>query len=389
MEPPNPPPPPPSPLHLRTIKQESIIPKYYKKHRQTFRFSQFHPTQFHGLPDPKEQEIESRLLGLDDAMQGLKIAMDARLKPFIPPRIAKANPSVKSAFKEISRKMSRHTDELRDESFMKNANVLFEVISFMKHAEELVDMIYPRVEMMMGLSSHDPRVSLVRDIVSLIDLMIQTRGVPLDDLEGRNVYNEIMTAINRRRGGMMHQKIQDKLEELVFPHEEEFIQTIINKMRDRVRGDAIKCRRLIQILMNENEIMSHPLMKLFKSNKAVYEDFFNPGDKAPPLQHIDHYYYIIMRDQLQLIRKMCGKNIRSWNISLNKHTTVDDLNTDDSPYADKVNRLFVFGRNEYRDLPKDIADDFKRFQKDEVFWLSGGRPRSKCRKTRRTKTRKS
>jgi hypothetical protein len=385
MEPPNPPPPPP--LHLRTIKQESIIPKYYKKHRQTFRFSQFHPTQFHGLPDPKEQEIESRLLGLDDAMQGLKIAMDARLKSFIPPRIAKANPSVKSSFKLISLKMSRHTDELRDESFMKNANFLIEVILFMKHAEELVDMIYPRVEMMMGLSSHDPRVSLVRDIVSLIDLMIQTRGVPLDDLEGRYVYNEIMTAMTRR-GMIMHQNIQDKLYELVLHHEEEFIQTIINTMRDRVRGDAIKCRRLIQILMNENEIMSHPLMKLFKSNKAVYEDFFNPGNKAPPLQHIDHYYYI-MRDQLQLIRKMCGKNIRSWNISLNKHTTVDDLNTDDSPYADKVNRLFVFGRNEYRDLPKDIADDFKKFQKDEVFWLSGGRPRSKCRKTRRTKTRKS
>ena len=212
MEPPNPPPPPP--LHLRTIrtiKQESIIPKYHENHRQTFRFSQFHPTQFHGLPDPKEQEIESRLLGLDDAMQGLKIAMDARLKPFIPPRIAKANPSVTSAFKSISLKMSRHTDALRDISFMMNANVLYEVISFMKHAEELVDMIYPHVEMMMGLSSHDPRVSLVQDIVGLIDLMIQTRGVPLDDLEGRNVYNEIMTAINRRKGGMMHQKIQDKL----------------------------------------------------------------------------------------------------------------------------------------------------------------------------------
>ena len=141
--------------------------------------------------------------------------------------------------------------------------------------------------------------------------------------------------------------------------------------------------------MNENEIMSHPLMKLFKSNKAVYEDFFVPGDKViRPLKNIVYYYYI-MRDQLQLIREMCGKNIRSWNISLNKRTTVDDLNTDDSPYADKVNRLFVFGRNEYRGLPKDIADDFKKFQKDEVLWLSGGRPRSKCRKTRRTKTRKS
>ena len=131
MQPPNPPPPP-----LRTLKQESIIPKYYKNHRQTFRFSQFHPTQFHGLPDPKEQEIESHLLGLDDAMQGLKIAMDARLKPFIPPRIAKANPDVKSSFKSISLKMSRHTDKLRDESFMTNANVLYDVISFMKHAEE-------------------------------------------------------------------------------------------------------------------------------------------------------------------------------------------------------------------------------------------------------------
>ena len=140
--------------------------------------------------------------------------------------------------------------------------------------------------------------------------------------------------------------------------------------------------------MNENEIMSHPLMKLFKSNKAVYADFFNPGDKVPPRQNIEHYYYI-MRDQLQLISKMCGKNIKSWNIPLNQSTTPNDLIANDSPYADKVNRLFVFGRKEYRDLPKDIADDFKKFQKDEVLWLSGGRPRSKCRKTRRTKTRKS
>ena len=380
MQPPNPPPPP-----LRTLKQESIIPKYYKNHRQTFRFSQFHPTQFHGLPDPKEQEIESHLLGLDDAMQGLKIAMDARLKPFIPPRIAKANPDVKSSFKSISLKMSRHTDKLRDESFMTNANVLYDVISFMKHAEELVDMIYPRVEMMMGLSSRE-RVSLVKEIVILIDGIIQ--NVPLDDLEARTVYNEIMTAMNMRRGVMKYPEIQDKLHRLVFPDEEAFIQTIIDNMRDRVRGDAIKCRRLIQILMNENEIMSHPLMKLFKSNKAVYADFFNPGDKVPPRQNIEHYYYI-MRDQLQLISKMCGKNIKSWNIPLNQSTTPNDLIANDSPYADKVNRLFVFGRKEYRDLPKDIADDFKKFQKDEVLWLSGGRPRSKCRKTRRTKTRKS
>ncbi len=384
MQPPPPPPPPPPPL--RPIKPLSIIPKYNEKHRRTFKFSQFHPTQFHILPDPTEQKIESRLLGLDDGMQVLKIKMDAILKLFIPPRFAKANPSVKSAFKEISRAMSRHTDELSDKLFMTKANVLYDVISFMEHAVELVDMIYPRVERMMGLSSL-ARVSLVQDIVSLINGMSQ--NVPLDDLEGRTVYNEIMTAMNMRRGEMKYPEIQAKLDSLVFPHEDVFIQTIIDNMRYRVRGDAIKCRRLIQILMNENEIMSHPLMKLFKSNKAVYADFFiQGGNKVPPTQNIEHYFYI-MCDQHQLISKMCGKNIRSWNIPLDQSITPNDLITNDSPYADKVNRLFVFGRKEYLGLPEDIADKFKKFQKDEVLWLSGGRPRSKCRKTRRTKTRKS
>ena len=49
----------------------------------------------------------------------------------------------------------------------------------MKDAAELFDMIYQMVETMMGLSSHDPRVSLVNDIVRLIDKM----NVPLDRLD--------------------------------------------------------------------------------------------------------------------------------------------------------------------------------------------------------------
>jgi hypothetical protein len=344
--------------------------------RTTFRFSQFHPTQFHGLPDPKEQEIESRLLGLHDAMHGLKIQMDAIFKLFIPPRIAKANSSVKSAFAEISREMSRHTDELRDESLLDHATVLCqEVNSFMKDAAELFDMIYQMVETMMGLSSHDPRVSLVNDIVRLIDKM----NVPLDRLDSHVVYTKIMTEINGRHGKMTYAEIQKKLDELVFPHEDAFIQTVIDKMRDRVRGDAIKCRRLIQILMNENEIMNHPLMKLFKSNKAVYRDFFYPGD----ILDIGHHNFV-MRNQHKIIRKMCGKNIKSWNIPLDQSTTPNDLITNDSPYSDKVNRLFVFGRKEYLGaLPKDIADEFKRFQTDEVLWLNGGGT-----KRRKTKTRK-
>lgn len=375
MQPPNPPPPPPRPL--RTLKPPpSIIPEMKHPFRTTFRFSQFHPTQFHGLPDPKEQEIESRLLGLHDAMHGLKIQMDAIFKLFIPPRIAKANSSVKSAFAEISREMSRHTDELRDESLLDHATVLCqEVNSFMKDAAELFDMIYQMVETMMGLSSHDPRVSLVNDIVRLIDKM----NVPLDRLDSHVVYTKIMTEINGRHGKMTYAEIQKKLDELVFPHEDAFIQTVIDKMRDRVRGDAIKCRRLIQILMNENEIMNHPLMKLFKSNKAVYRDFFYPGD----ILDIGHHNFV-MRNQHKIIRKMCGKNIKSWNIPLDQSTTPNDLITNDSPYSDKVNRLFVFGRKEYLGaLPKDIADEFKRFQTDEVLWLNGGGT-----KRRKTKTRK-
>lgn len=375
MQPPNPPPPPPRPL--RTLKPPpSIIPEMKHPFRTTFRFSQFHPTQFHGLPDPKEQEIESRLLGLHDAMHGLKIQMDAIFKLFIPPRIAKANSSVKSAFEDISRKMSRHTDELRDESLLDHATVLCqEVNSFMKDAAELFDMIYQMVETMMGLSSHDPRVSLVNDIVRLIDKM----NVPLDRLDSHVVYTKIMTEINGRHGKMTYAEIQKKLDELVFPHEDAFIQTVIDKMRDRVRGDAIKCRRLIQILMNENEIMNHPLMKLFKSNKAVYRDFFYPGD----ILDIGHHNFV-MRNQHKIIRKMCGKNIKSWNIPLDQSTTPNDLITNDSPYSDKVNRLFVFGRKEYLGaLPKDIADEFKRFQTDEVLWLNGGGT-----KRRKTKTRK-
>lgn len=376
MQPPNPPPPPPRPL--RTLKPPpSIIPEMKHPFRTTFRFSQFHPTQFHGLPDPKEQEIESRLLGLHDAMHGLKIQMDAIFKLFIPPRIAKANSSVKSAFEDISRKMSRHTDELRDESLLDHATVLCqEVNSFMKDAAELFDMIYQMVETMMGLSSHDPRVSLVNDIVRLIDKM----NVPLDRLDSHVVYTKIMTEINGRHGKMTYAEIQKKLDELVFPHEDAFIQTVIDKMRDRVRGDAIKCRRLIQILMNENEIMNHPLMKLFKSNKAVYRDFFYPGD----ILDIGHHNFV-MRNQHKIIRKMCGKNIKSWNIPLDQSTTPNDLITNDSPYSDKVNRLFVFGRKEYlgAPLPKDIADEFKRFQTDEVLWLNGGGT-----KRRKTKTRK-
>ena len=376
MQPPNPPPPPPRPL--RTLKPPpSIIPEMKHPFRTTFRFSQFHPTQFHGLPDPKEQEIESRLLGLHDAMHGLKIQMDAIFKLFIPPRIAKANSSVKSAFEDISRKMSRHTDELRDESLLDHATVLCqEVNSFMKDAAELFDMIYQMVETMMGLSSHDPRVSLVNDIVRLIDKM----NVPLDRLDSHVVYTKIMTEISGRNGKMTYEEIQKKLDELVFPHEDAFIQTVIDKMRDRVRGDAIKCRRLIQILMNENEIMNHPLMKLFKSNKAVYRDFFYPGD----ILDIGHHNFV-MRNQHQIIRKMCGKNIKSWNIPLDQSTTPNDLITNDSPYSDKVNRLFVFGRKEYlgAPLPKDIADEFKRFQTDEVLWLNGGGT-----KRRKTKTRK-
>lgn len=374
MQPPNPPPPPPRPL--RTLKPPpSIIPEMKHPFRTTFRFSQFHPTQFHGLPDPKEQEIESRLLGLHDAMHGLKIQMDAIFKLFIPPRIAKANSSVKSAFEDISRKMSRHTDELRDESLYVHATVLGQVNSFMKDAAELFDMIYQMVETMMGLSSHDPRVSLVNDIVRLIDKM----NVPLDRLDSHVVYTKIMTEINGRHGKMTYAEIQKKLDELVFPHEDAFIQTVIDKMRDRVRGDAIKCRRLIQILMNENEIMNHPLMKLFKSNKAVYRDFFYPGD----ILDIGHHNFV-MRNQHKIIRKMCGKNIKSWNIPLDQSTTPNDLITNDSPYSDKVNRLFVFGRKEYLGaLPKDIADEFKRFQTDEVLWLNGGGT-----KRRKTKTRK-
>ena len=374
MQPPNPPPPPPRPL--RTLKPPpSIIPEMKHPFRTTFRFSQFHPTQFHGLPDPKEQEIESRLLGLHDAMHGLKIQMDAIFKLFIPPRIAKANSSVKSAFEDISRKMSRHTDELRDESLYVHSTVLDQVNSFMKDAAELFDMIYQMVETMMGLSSHDPRVSLVNDIVRLIDKM----NVPLDRLDSHVVYTKIMTEINGRHGKMTYAEIQKKLDELVFPHEDAFIQTVIDKMRDRVRGDAIKCRRLIQILMNENEIMNHPLMKLFKSNKAVYRDFFYPGD----ILDIGHHNFV-MRNQHKIIRKMCGKNIKSWNIPLDQSTTPNDLITNDSPYSDKVNRLFVFGRKEYLGaLPKDIADEFKRFQTDEVLWLNGGGT-----KRRKTKTRK-
>ena len=81
---------------------------------------------------------------------------------------------------------------------------------------------------------------------------------------------------------------------------------------------------------------------------------------------------------------MCGKNIKSWNIPLDQSTTPNDLITNDSPYSDKVNRLFVFGRKEYLGaLPKDIADEFKRFQTDEVLWLNGGGT-----KRRKTKTRK-
>jgi len=231
------------------------------------------------------------------------------------------------------------------------------------------------VETMMGLSSHDPRVSLVNDIVRLIDKM----NVPLDRLDSHVVYTKIMTEINGRYGKMTYAEIQKKLDELVFPHEDAFIQTVIDKMRDRVRGDAIKCRRLIQILMNENEIMNHPLMKLFKSNKAVYRDFFYPGD----ILDIGHHNFV-MRNQHQIIRKMCGKNIKSWNIPLDQSITPNDLITNDSPYSDKVNRLIVFGRKEYLgDLPKDIADEFKRFQTDEVLWLNVGGT-----KRRKTKTRK-
>lgn len=385
MDPPNPPPPPLRPLKLPSkIKH---LPEYKDPFkRSVFSFAQSHPTQFHGLPDPKEQQIESRLIGLNNTMQDLKIHLDAILKLFIPPRIAKANPSVKSAFHTISRKMSRHTDESSEESFKVKASILYNVASFMERAAELFDMIHPKVEMMMGLSSSDPRVSLVQDIVRLIDV-VQNR-VPLDRLEVNHVYAEIMMATNRH-GGMKYHEIHEKLDELVFPEEEAFIQNIINAMKTRVRGDAIKCRRLIQILMDENELMSHPLMNLFKKNKAVYAGFFYPGDK---LQDTLAHYEYKMRDQHQIISKMCGKNITSWNIPLDQSTTLNDLITNDSPYSDKVNRLFVFGRKEHLGkLPKDIAENFEKFQKDEVLWLkSGGKPRySKCRKTRRTKTRKS
>jgi hypothetical protein len=391
MQPPNPPPPPPRPL--RTLKPPPfIIPKSKKhpfrttfgfshypsvKNQTTFRFSH-HPTQFHGLPDPNEQEIESRLLGLHDAMHGLKIQMDATFKLFIPPRIAKANSSVKTAFEFISYKMSRHTDELRDESLYAHATtVLCRVNSFMKDAAELFDRINPMVATMMGLSSRDPRVSLVNDIVRLIDRM----NVPLDRLDSHVVYTKIMTETNRH-GNMTYAEIQEKLE-LVFPDADAFIQTVIDKMRERAHGcDAINCRRLIQILMNENEIMNHPLMKLFKSNKAVYRDFFYPGD----ILEVDHHNFV-MWNQHQIIRKMCGKNIKSWNIPLDKSITPNDLITNDSPYSDKVNRLIVFGRKEYLgDLPKDIADEFKRFQK-EVLWLSGGK--SSISKSHLTKKRNS
>jgi hypothetical protein len=276
--------------------------------------------------------------------------------------------------------MSRHTDELRDESLYAHANtVLWQVNSFMKDAAELFDMINPMVARMMGLSSRDRRVSLVNDIVRLIDRM----NVPLDRLDSHVVYTKIMTETNSRNGNMTYAEIQEKLE-LVFPDADEFIQTVIDKMRERAHGyDAINCRRLIQILMNENEIMNHPLMKLFKSNKAVYRDFFYPGDEVD-------LHNFAMCNQHQIIRKMCGKNIKSWNIPLDQSITPNDLITNDSPYSDKVNRLIVFGRKEYLgDLPKDIADEFKRFQK-EVLWLSGGKSSiSKSHLTKkRTKSKK-